>query len=183
MNQIFEFASVHRILHTILLGYAHYMVIYLSKSIYQITITSDYVIYLMWTRILFSFNVYMSTLQEMRPHFRNVLTGIAGKGGCVMWGGPGCPRWCPASLGPSSAFSSSRLFKHAALGFRFRSTEKKWQNSDLVHLTSYHWEESCYILTFKLKSIQLYNVSNVHKHITYIMFWHKFNIVFQNQLR
>lgn len=42
-----------------------------------------------------------------------------------MWGAPGWPRWCPVSLGPSSAFSSSRLFKHAALGFRFRSTEGK----------------------------------------------------------
>lgn len=37
------------------------------------------------------------------------------------WGGGASG--CPGILGPSSAFSSSRLFRQAAFGFRLRSTE------------------------------------------------------------
>lgn len=40
-------------------------------------------------------------------------------------------RW-PGNLGPSSAFSSSLLFKHAAFGLRFRSAEKDEDNQNIV---------------------------------------------------
>lgn len=68
-----------------------------------------------------------------------------------MWGAPGWPRWCPVSLGPSSAFSSSRLFKHAALGFRFRSTEGKHYKIYVWYaLSHYQCSAFCSLLTLRL---------------------------------
>lgn len=43
-------------------------------------------------------------------------------GGTTPIAGPRCP---PPNLGPSSLFSSSRLFRQAALGFKFLSRREK----------------------------------------------------------
>lgn len=42
-------------------------------------------------------------------------------------------RW-PGNLGPSSAFSSSLLFKHAAFGLRFRSANEEKGDKNTVSL-------------------------------------------------